>query len=61
MYETNKTPEFYTEMENTYALLVKLHYREVPSSMFNEWITTMKTGENIYSKTNKIIFNNEIK
>jgi len=50
MYETNKTPEFYTEMENTYALLVKLHYREVPSSMFNEWITTMKTGENIYSQ-----------
>jgi len=37
-------------MENTYALLVKLHYREVPSSMFNEWITTMKTGENIYSQ-----------
>jgi len=50
------------EMDKTYALLHKLHYREIPDKMYFEWMKTLEYNKEKYSDV-KIIntFNNNKK
>ncbi|MDI9340954.1 MAG: hypothetical protein QM534_10340 [Sediminibacterium sp.] len=42
------------EMDKTYSLLHKLHYREIPDNMYFEWMKTLQYNKEKYSDT-KII------
>lgn len=49
----------YVAMENTYLTLAKLHYREMPEKMYNEWLLSISkqkakyTNKKITSSVNK--------
>ena len=49
-YQTQKSSELYSEMEQTYTILAKLHYREISEQMYNEWITSMQRDKSIYNR-----------
>ena len=57
-----KSDALYAEMETVYAILVKLHYKEIPLQMYDEWMASLERDKNIYNnKEINVIFNTQSK
>src|ERR1035437_459078 len=46
--QSDEIQNSYKDMEETYALLAKLDYREIPDTMYYEWMSSMERDKNNY-------------